>query len=62
MNAYAKLGEVDAALEDINGLIQGMEADLAGYRQLYGDPVCIKLGIAKIDVSFLALSTKKCFF
>ena len=56
MTAYVKLGEVDAALEDINGLIQGAEADLAGYRQVYGDPLCIKLEIAKIEVSVLSLT------
>jgi hypothetical protein len=49
--AYAKLGEVDAALDEMTGLIQEAESDLSAYGQVYGDPQCIKLQLAKIEVS-----------
>jgi hypothetical protein len=51
MAAYVKLGEVDAALDEMMGLVQEAESDLAAYRQVYGDPQCIRLQLAKIEVS-----------
>ena len=49
--AYIELGEVDSTMDDILGLVQQVEVDIADYANVYGDPLYIELHICKIEVS-----------
>ena len=57
--AYVKLGEVDATLDDMVGIVQQAESDLASYRQTYGDPAHIRLYLGKTESLMTELSNQK---